>query len=393
MMSKILADTRAFVTTKQASFGKQAIAGQDPSTMPGSEHDSKTPTEAQKPNPETRDGTMVPNSGLSTEGAKDDSPKTRGHALEADQAAETPEKKPAITSDANAKTAEGPAALANDILGLIRGAQKVASTPAPVQVKTPEVKVAEAPKAPVQVKTPVAEKKAGELDMVLTTDVMAKIAALVLSTEEGAAVVESVLSKQAGAEAAQETLAFLAEQSALAEKVASFEAGQADAQALIEQRIFEAGRAAGLSQKQAEAFYQKLGQVAADASMPPEAAGAEQVPGADAAAAGMADPGAGAEAGGEAGGEQGPVTMEDIVGALEALVQEGAIEPEVAQEVMQQIAGAGGEAGGEAAPGGEAGGEAAPAGAEAAPGGEAGAEPVPEKAASVLLKAIQALKK
>ena len=116
---QILEDIRKFTATKTASFNKAAIAGQDPASMPGSEHDSKTPEEALKPNKETRDGTMVPTSGLSTEGAGDDSPKTRGQALEADQAAETPAKKPLVTDDANAKTAE----ICNEILGLIRDAQ------------------------------------------------------------------------------------------------------------------------------------------------------------------------------------------------------------------------------------------------------------------------------
>ena len=77
--------------------------------------------------------------------------------------------------------------------------------------------------------------------MELTTDVMAKIAAIVLSTEEGAALTEAILTKQAGATMANETLDFLAEQSELAEQHAAYEAGVKDAEAAYIADIYNRG--------------------------------------------------------------------------------------------------------------------------------------------------------
>lgn len=386
-LATILADTRALVATKQASFKKQALTGTNPDSMPGSEHDSKTPDEAKKPNPETRDGTMVPSSGLTTEGAGDDSAVTRGHALEADEAAKEPKKKPAVTADANAKEAsDGTARLANEIVSLIGDYQKAASAPV---VATPETKVAAA--AVVAPKAPAVEKKGG-LDMVLTSDVMAKVAAIVLSTDEGVKVVEDILLKQAGAEAANKVFDFLAQQSELAEKQAEFDRGAADAQALIDRQIYEAGVKAGSADRGNADMYFKLGQAAADASLE----GAGTVPGGAEAAGDMAAPAdAGADAGAEAGGED--LSIEDIAQALQSLVEDGTLQPEEAEQVIQALVGGEGAEGAEAA-GPEAGApeQAVEAGPEAAP---AGGEPSPEAAAGKiasaadLLTAIRALKR
>ena len=88
------------------------------------------------------------------------------------------------------------------------------------------------------------KEAAGGPDMVLTTDILAKIAALILSQEDGEAIVEKALAKEAGAERARETLVFLADQSELAQKQAAHDQGMADAQSLIDQEIFEAGKQA-----------------------------------------------------------------------------------------------------------------------------------------------------
>ena len=89
---------------------KAEIVGTPPSSMPGAEHDSRPSPEASKPDPETKDQTMVPNSGLTTDGAGDDSKITHTNDLTAEEAALTPEKKPEVSSDADAKTAEALAA-------------------------------------------------------------------------------------------------------------------------------------------------------------------------------------------------------------------------------------------------------------------------------------------
>ena len=439
-LGMILADARRITKTAQA---KKADALAGVTSMPGSEHDSATPADAKTPDKETKDGTMVPNSGLSTAGAgKPDI--TDQHALEVDQPAETPKKKPLDSADAEAKEAEATAELSNDILKMIRGAQRAAAAPAAPVAEKVAVSAAAVEKGVVEKGKELAgkavnfakdhskaiathggaaaagaaggaaamhahDKKAEEvLDMELTTDIMAKVAALILSTEEGAVLAEQVMAKQAGAEFAQETLAFLAGQSALAEKAAAYEAGQRDAQALVDKQIFDAGVKAAQAAAQASTF-RKMGQAAADASIA-DMVGAGGVGGAapEAAAAGAGDAGAGApeaapaEAG-EAGGQE--ISMEDIVQALQALVKDGTLQPEEAEEVLKYLT-EGGEAG--AAPEGAAP-EAAPEGAapEAAPGGEpasaapegadvnkeAAAPKTPEKSAGAsLIETIRALK-
>jgi hypothetical protein len=493
-LGNILQQTRDLVTVKRAEFG----------------------TNLQKEGADKE---------LDTSGAGDDSPKTRGHALEADQAALEPQKKPALSDDANAeppsdgkgttggaegkdesnetdrtvklesedpapvnlkkKPAEtddafakecedGPAKIANEILTAIRefqtsqekGAEGETGEKPEGEKKNPDAegetegeKGAEGEKA--KDKTPEAEgekgaegeakdddkpaegeqknpdaegekgaesKKAGETDqkpegekgadspnMELTTDVLAKIAAVILSQEDGEEVVSHYLAKAAGAELAQETMAFLATQSEMAEKAAAAEQGAADAQALIDQSIFAAGQESvkGAAADQSDpAFWLKLGQAAADASI-------EDLMGAGGGAPMAGGMGGGGEmgvspeelaaggAGGEMGGMEQEPSIEEVLQALEELVQSGQIGEEEAAQILEMIGGEGG--GGEVAPEAgaeEAGGGAPPAGgAEEAGGGEPAGEEKPaeakkpetEKAAGgpkvqELLQTIQALR-
>ena len=382
-LAMILADTKSLVkdASVKASFTKAAIAGTNPSSMPGSEHDKPTPAEAKEPNKEVKDETMVPNSGLSAAGAKDDSPVTRGQALDATESAQEPKKKPAVTADANAKEAsDGTASLANEILAMIAGAQKEAAAP-----------VAAAPVVPVV--APKVEKKSAGLNMELTSDVLAKTAAMLLSTDEGVKAVDAMLRKQAGAEAAQVVFDFLGEQAALAEKQAAFEQGAADAQAEIDRQIYEAGVKAGSAQR---GLFHKLGQAAADASLE----GAGTVPGGAEAAGSMGDAamapegadGAGGEPGAEGGQED--VTLEDIAEALQALVADGTLQPDEAEQVLQKLLGE--EGGGE--PGAEGGAGAEGAGAPPPVSEAPGAAPADDtkvasaSKATAILAAIKALK-
>lgn len=287
---------------KSLETKKAEIVGTPPSEIPGAEHDAKPSEGATKPDAETKDQTMVPNSGLTTEGAGDDSKITHTNDLLAGEAALTPTKKPEVTADADAKTAE---ALAAEILTGVDAwyaAKKQAEDAKPVADTTPpaagagtaEALITDKGKEPEQLKdvtppakkpevttdamTPAtgegssgetaaaakeagaaaskeaghgeecckdgkcgkcakckaaASKSAGALDMELTSDVLAKIAAVMLATEEGTKLAESLLSKAAGAEAAEKTLNFLRDQSDLAQKQAEFEAGRRDALALI----------------------------------------------------------------------------------------------------------------------------------------------------------------
>ena len=370
-LAEILNDTRTMIATKQASFGKKAeITGQCPSSMPGAEHDSKTPDEAKKPHKEVRDGSMAPAEGYTASGAGDDSKITHTGDLTATEAATEAKKKPAVTADADAKEAEGPAKMANELVGLIRDYQKQAEAPK-VEVKVepkaePVVDKKAEPKVEVKKEEPKAQAKEAGLNMELTSDVMAKIAAIVLSTEEGAQVVESILQKQAGAEAADVVLNYLAQQAAIAEKQAMAEQGARDAQELIDRAIFMEGV------KAASAWFK--GAQAAPAEMPTD------VPGAAPAAGAMAAPAEGAAP----GGADEEVTVEDVVAALESLVADGTIKPEEAQAVMAQLMGAGGEG---AAP---APGEGA---APEAPKAEPKAEPSGDEKAAALLDRIQKLMK
>ena len=476
-LRSILENTRKLVAEKRAEF-------EDPSSKQDQEKQGK---------------------GLEMDGAGDDSPKTRGHALEADEAALTPSKQPAVSGDANAEPSSGGAGtpqsgigqsgkeregnetdrdqaleadepsqegvtkkpaisgdanakaatdetdnptakLANEILADVQAYQKEAKgkkcddkadtgkevsaektkgEPGEAQQDINAAKKAEDAKSEEgktedgksedgksedgegenkdegeQKKAEDAKSEEGKTEdgksedgksdegegkqaeggpqLELTTDVLAKIAAMTLSTEEGAEFVEGMLSKQAGAEGAQQVLGFLAEQSDLAIQQAEMEKGAADAQALITQQIFAAGQESGrqqavvAAQKQAEAapqdsedVYVKLGQAVADASMEDLMAGAGQG-GYDVDPAALA----GAEGGEEAamaGGDE-EVSPEDLEAALAELVAEGTLSEEEAAQVLEYIAGAGGEE--EAAGAAEMGGAEDAAAAMAAGEGE-----------------------
>lgn len=332
---------------------KAEIVGTNPAIIPGAEHDSKVDETAKKPDPEVKDQTMVPNSGLTTAGAGDDSKITHTNDLTAEQPALTPAKKPEETGDADApvpggKTAE---ALGAEILAGVDAwfaAQKQAETKAAADTQGPssgegtaEALITDKGKEPEQLKevkepnkkdevtadamvpatgegssgeTAAAAKeaaecckdgtcgkcakckaaasmkdsecckdgkcgkcakckaaaskkdaegckagkckadnakKAGAIDMELTSDVLAKIAAVMLATDEGTKLAESVLAKAAGAEAAEKTLNFLRAQSDLAEKQAEYQAGQRDALELILKQAQEEGAANALAAAEA----------------------------------------------------------------------------------------------------------------------------------------------
>jgi len=216
---------------------------------------------------------------------------------------------------------------------------------------------------------------ASGLNMELTTDVMAKIAAVALSTEEGAAMVEGLLTKAANAEKAREILSYVAGQAELAEKTAAYNAGAADVDRLL--KIAEAQYTAGnglaqvkqatyahimakrASVKRASAqtgfsatrmlkLY-KLGQAIAEAGGDPTPENIEAL----AASGGtpdvpVDDMGAGAGAEGE------EIAPEEVVQALQEMVQSGEIQPEEADAVMQEVEGGeGGEGGAEGGMGAE----------------------------------------
>ena len=481
---------------KSLETKKAEIVGTPPSSLPGAEHDGKPPAGAAKPDAETKDQTMVPNSGLNTSGAGDDSKITHTNDLVAGEAALTPTKKPEVTADADAKSAE---ALAAEIITGVdawyaakkeaeqkeaakKEAEKneaakkeaaeqktaatttAATTAQPAEQKTatdtaaqpaeqktattqppaagagtaealitdkgnepeqtkdvipptkkPEVTAnAQAPAtgegssgetaaaakeagdaedckdgkcgkcAKCKAAAAAQAKKAGALDMELTSDVLAKIAAVMLATEEGTKLAESVLAKAAGAEAAEKTLNFLREQNELAQKQAEFEAGRRDAMALIQKKAGEevaAAEAAGAADSTGDASIDDLAdtldemvasgeiteaeadQVVAElaqaivgdspangaganatAAAAGEAKTAQAVP--DAAAAGNAaidstvavdptqlDPNSVPQ------GDVGDISPEDVADAIDSLVESGEITEDEADQLVQEIVG------------------------------------------------------
>ena len=292
---------------KNLETKKAQIVGESPSSIPGSEHDSRPPESAKAPDKESKDQSMVPNSGLTTAGAGDDSKITHTNDLKAGQPALVPQKKPEVTGDADASVPGGKTAeeLGAEILSDVDGwfkAQKAAENDAPkAGAGTGEALITDKGKEPDQTKPVIAPdkkpevstdalapatgegssgetaaaakaaetakegecckdgkcgkcakckaaaeaaKKAAEtvggLNMELTSDVLAKIAAVMLATEEGTKLAETTLAKAAGAEAAEKTLAFLRAQNELAQKQAEYEAGQRDAAELIAKMAQEA---------------------------------------------------------------------------------------------------------------------------------------------------------
>lgn len=426
---------------------KAEIVGENPSTIPGAEHDGKPDPNAKKPDPEVKDQTMVPNSGLTTSGAGDDSKITHTSDLTAEQAALTPTKKPEVTDDADAKTAEKLAAeiisgvdawyaAKKEAEGGVDNTKPTAGTPPSAGTGTAESLITDNGKEPEQTKPAIpptkkpeittnaqapatgegssgetaaaakaaegaegaaaqtatqaaaaqpatqaaaqpatgkeaeagaaaqpakeaavadckdgkcgkcakckaaaeagkdSAKKAGALDMELTSDVLAKIAAVMLATEEGTKLAQSVLAKAAGAEAAEKTMNFLRAQSDLAEKQAEYEAGRQYALSLLQKAAQEAGGEAG----------------AGDAG------------------AGTGDGAAAADAG---AGDDGGIT--EIADTLDQLVEAGQITEDEADQVVLEIAQAiAGD--GAADAGAAAGGDGAAKTAQAAPAaGAAGA--------------------
>jgi hypothetical protein len=201
-----------------------------------------------------------------------------------------------------AKPAKPPEKLAEEMLISIREYQQKlkSAVDKSAETKTAETKT-EDKKPGIIAEVTTDDKSASGLNMELTTDVLAKIAACILSTKEGEEYTEAVLNKAAGAEAAQEMFDFLRQQSGLADKQAeaAYSQGSADAEALV---------------KQAQAAM-----AGAPAAMPVDPA------------AMPVDPAAGAP--------QGEATEEDIVAALQELVASGQMDEQTAAQIMEQLAG------------------------------------------------------
>lgn len=264
----ILSDTRAFVEEKRAAAfsEKQGLAGQDPNTYPGAEHDKPVEPSMEQPDPGANEDVNSPPGAYSAKGAKPANQKEQGTALDATDAPPASVKKePLDSSDAMAgNTGSGSvgdqpvskhAELAAGLLSAIKTAQASDEEPAPAEEPKPAEgdgegepeKKAEGEEDPKPEDKGDAEgdgepeKEAATPEINLTQDVLAKIAETMLATEEGWELVEQGLAKSAGAEAARETMEYLTQQEDLLQKEAARQQGYADAEALIHQAIYQKG--------------------------------------------------------------------------------------------------------------------------------------------------------
>lgn len=338
--SQMLKEVQAMTKRAQAKLAE--ISGEDPDNMPGAENDKDVTLP--KEDPEVNDGSMGPESTRSTEGKGDDRPITAGDLFESDESIVNPEEKPLETADANAKEASAQKTLVNDILSLIHGQQtaqtKQAAAPAVEQKK--EKKVESKPDT----------KSAGapELNLELTTDILAKLACAMLAEKEGADLAEKVMAKQAGAKQAEDVFNFISGQEKAAEEYA---AGQRAAQEYVAgQRA--AAQYVRIKQAQDLGANEADAAIAAMAAQEPEAApeapAAEDVPPDVAAAADGADDGEMLPEDAVAQVlmsqlESGALTEEDLAEIVEELAAE---EPEAAEELGLDVG-----VGDEAAEGGD----------------------------------------
>ena len=397
-MENVLKETQDFIMKKEASFGKAAKeeALDNPSAVPGSNHDKDVPDEFQKADPEVQQE-LPPGTANDASGATEAEKLESGHATDALQPHGNVTQKPMISNDANAKEASGVQKHATDLTNLINnykaqqaekaaGAEEKKAEDATAPAEEPEKKAEEEPPATgsdapaatepeKKAEEKAAEEKAAECEkcgkadcgcdysskkaapadeIELTQEVLAKIACTVLSTEEGANFVEQVLQKEAGAQAARDTMEFLHKQAEEAEKSAAYTAGQDDADFLIQEHIklaaedrekaaYEAGRQSVLQNQPVD--YTTLGQqVATDAVKRAQAEAMGMDPAALAAEAPAEGDLAGADVAmeGMAGGGSEEPSEDEIMQALEMLVASGQLSEEDLAMIMEQIGATGG---------------------------------------------------
>lgn len=390
----------------------QNITGQAPESIPGSEHDKPAPAEAQKPDENVKDETAGGEATRTVEGAQpgSDNKPLEPQLLEANEPVLTPEKKPLDSADANAKEAS-----ANSIISFVlektkaQPAQKQAAAPAaPAPAPAPataapaqkQAAPAPAPAAPAAQAAP-AKKDDGEKSastperLQLDTGILAKIAAHMLADEEGAQMVEYVLSKKAGAEFAQKTMGALRKESEYfdaqraefekgaqaAEEALQEEAGANDVDALIDDAAAQAGEGAP-----AEGEDLLGAGEGDDAPFTPEEVNAELE---NLVNEGVITPEQVQEFLQEADSDpMNGMSEEDIAEGVDALIEDGDLSPEVAEQLLARLEG--GE-GGEGAPaeGGEPPAAPAPAPADAGAAPEPAAEQVPDEAKAAAAKPMK----
>lgn len=374
-MEQILAETRAFMNEKQASFGKRAKdeALDNPGSIPGSAHDKAVSADAGKADAEVQQG-LPANSANNNAGATLAEKLEAGHTTDALTAHGGVTKKPMISADATAKEASGVKKHAQDLTSLINSYKEKSAAPTKPAVKKAEEMCEECGEGKADCTCEKVEKgddKAASQtsEIELTKEVLAKIACTILSTEEGMNFTEKLLQKEAGAKAARDTIAFLEKQAEEQLKVAAYQQGAADAEALIhnyaavkQANAYHQGQAAAegaikqamakhqaatkkaAAKKPAGINYAALGRQIAEDSI--KRAQAEMMGMDPAAMGGAIDPAAlgglegedeamsGMTGGGEEGGDISPEELEQV---LTMMVQSGELGEEELAAILEQI--------------------------------------------------------
>ena len=334
-------------TKTAADITSEDIVGQDPGSMPGSENDKKAPEEMKTPDPEVKDETVGGAENYSAEGASpgSDNPKLEPQLLEADEPVLEPDKKPLDSTDVDAKTA----AAGNNLVDFILKSQERELAAKKAESKkqaAPEKQAAPAKAAPEKQAAPAKaapEKQAAPADdIVLTNSVMAKIAAVVLSRQEGRELVQRFLAEAAGEDFAKQAMDTMGLVGRQANELSEFEKGAQDAEAMLgdmeeaqgaadaEQALADAGAAEeaqgaageddGFTEEEVLEAIQEMvdsGEISEDQAM-------ELLQGTDVPEAG-------------AGDEE--VSEDDIAEAIVEGIQSGEIPPEVAQELVAELSG------------------------------------------------------
>ncbi len=307
-------------TKVAADITSEDITGQDPGSMPGSENDKKVPEEMKTPDPEVKDETVGGAENYSAEGASpgSDNPKLEPQLLEADEPVLEPEKKPLDSTDVDAKTA----AAGNNLVDFILKAQKKeleakkAAAPAPAKKEA-----APAPAKKAAAPAPAKKEAAPTDDIVLTNSVMAKIAAVVLSRQEGRELVQRFLAEAAGEDFAKQAMDTMGLVGRQANEMSEFEKGAQDAAAMLGDMEEAQGA-------------QDAEQALADAGDAEEAAGAADAEAA-LAGAGAGDEGAALGGGEEAAGEDEGFTDEEVLEAIQEMVEDGEITEDQAAQLLE----------------------------------------------------------
>ena len=299
----------------------EAKTAEDPSNFdnfPGAEHDVAADPQHKKPDQEVKQ--EGPASRTEATGAEpgSDAKVNQDHLYEADEPVLTPEKKPAVTADANAKAASAASSedvekVASDILSILKVA---IAKKASAKSDNKEAACGSAKKCETKDEN---KEKEGKAMKNCGTGAKCKTAA------ERIALTGSILDKIA------EARKDLATKQAAA---ADYKQGVADAEALI-MKLAQAAQAA--QDFQAAQAAQEAGAADAEAALADAAAQDAQAAQDDQEAQG-AD-GAEGEITAEdiADLEQNPVTSEEVIQAVAELVDEGQISPEEAAAVVTQI--------------------------------------------------------